>query len=361
MLLQINMNTNINSLVTKGLSSVLIEHTVSVIRTLADKYDFDADIEITNFKENFSLSFNKKTKTSNKPERIKWKLPFNGIIFTNQCHAVSKANLLFTQCDRPPADNSDLCKSCRNYQLKNSCLPYGRIESRLEAGDDFCVNQLYPIPYSIYMHKFNLSKEMVIQHALNLHIVLDERHFIEHTLPKRGRGRKPKSPVIVQNVDYSTDDDADADDIFTTLVNEIILDDTSTQLAKFNKKNHKSKPTPTHTPTSIPEHEPKHLPIHEHSHSIDVHKNNDQDNSKDQKHSDKHKPKDKDQSDKKEHSDKHKHKDKDQSDKKEPSDKHKHKDKDHRDKKEPSDKHKHKHKPEPELEAEDDDDDDEPF
>ena len=247
------MNANINSLVTKGLTVAFVDYTISVIRQLADKYSFDADTEIHDFQQNFSLTFNKKQKSDkdHKTRRIKWKLPFNGVIYANKCHAVSKANLLFIQCDKSPVEGSDLCKSCLNNESKLGSLPYGRIESRLEKGDDFLIKNTAPIPYSLYMKKFNINREMVIQHATEHNIVLDERHFIEVDTPKpKGRGRKPKSPVTVQADNYSTDDDDSASDILSAMVDDII-NDTATQVAKKHHK--KSKPLPEPEPEPVTE------------------------------------------------------------------------------------------------------------
>ena len=246
-----NANANINSLVTKGLTMAFMDYTISVIRQLADKYSFEPDAEIHEFQQNFSLTFNKKQK-SDKPRRIKWKLPFNGVIYANKCHAVSKANLLFIQCDKSPVEGSDLCKSCLNNLAKLGELPYGRIESRFEKGDDFLVNNTAPIPYSLYMKKFNIDREMVIQHAAEHNIVLHERHFIEVDTPKpKGRGRKPKSPVTVQTDNYSTDDDDFASIILSDMVNDIIHD-TATQVSKKHHKNSKHLPEPVPEPVTQP-------------------------------------------------------------------------------------------------------------
>jgi hypothetical protein len=260
------MNANINSLVTKGLTMVFMDYTVSVIRQLAEKYGFDAEVEIGSFQENFSLTFNKNNKQKEKVFRIKWKLPFNNEIYPNRCHAVSKANLLFNQCDRFQVEGSDLCKSCLNHLNKQSELPYGRIETRVEMGDNFKIKNQSPIPYFQYMKKYNITREEVIQHATERNIVLREEHFIERELPKKGRGRKPKSQVCVETVNYSTDEDDDAgSNVLLSLIDEIIVDTAKSQVEKKQKKD-KKKPQPEPEPELQPEseyEEPESVPFPE--------------------------------------------------------------------------------------------------
>ena len=121
---------------------MLIQHSSEVIQELASRYGFDAETEISHFREKFISSLatpSKKTKTkaaskkslkdnnaletaldntsdtasetaSDKHDKIKWKLPFNGVLLEDCCRALCKNDGLFTQCEKKKV--TDFCKAC---------------------------------------------------------------------------------------------------------------------------------------------------------------------------------------------------------------------------------------------------------
>jgi hypothetical protein len=249
------------SSIIKGIQRIVAEEVSSVIYQLSQKYGFDFDEEYDAFLANFALS-NKtqkikqpkplKEKTSDKSP--KWKLPFNGTINHSFCHAICRADGLYNQCKRTPFDESDLCKTCQNYMLKNDKLPYGRIEERAEVGlYEFRFGKYAPLHYSLYMKKHNLSRETVEEYTASIGITLDEQHFAEvQEPPKKKGGRKPKSPIQVVNAtndnnimqdifgpDAHADDDSDSDsDDSDSDDSDSDDSDDGLQFSKKSNKNH---------------------------------------------------------------------------------------------------------------------------
>jgi hypothetical protein len=222
------------SAILKGIQHIVQEQVSSILYELSEKYGFSYEAEYDAFLAKFTLSnqthkiklpkpLKEKTlkdkpikeKTSDSDKSPNWKLPFNGTIYPSLCHAICRADGLYIQCRKNHLDDSDLCKTCQNYMLKNDKLPYGRIEQRAECGlYDFRFGKYAPLPYSIYMKKHQLSRETVQQYAATLGITLDEQHFQEvQEPPKKKGGRKPKSPIQVVNATNDNHHDNDNEDI----------------------------------------------------------------------------------------------------------------------------------------------------
>ena len=250
------------SSILKGIQRIVLEEVSSVIYQLSQKYDFNFDQEYDAFLANFALS--NKTQKIKQPKPLKekplkdndkspkWKLPFNGTISHSLCHAICRADGLYIQCKKTPFAESDLCKTCQNYMLKNDKLPYGRIEERAEVGlYEFRFGKYAPLHYSLYMKKHNLSRETVEEYTASIGITLDEQHFAEvEEPPKKKGGRKPKSAIQVVNAtndnviddvmqdifgasNSDADDDSDSDD------SDSDSDDSDDGL-QFSKKSNKT-------------------------------------------------------------------------------------------------------------------------
>ena len=276
----------IMSSILKGIQRIVEEQVSSILYDLSDKYGFCYDEEYEAFLAKFTLS-NKtqkikqpkplKEKTLKQPKPLKektlkekpvpadkspkWKLPFNGTINPSLCHAICRADGLYIQCKKTHLDDSDLCKTCQNYMLKNEKLPCGRIEERVEHGlYDFRFGKYAPLPYSIYMKKHDLSRETVEEYAATLGITLDEQHFVEvqqEDVPKKKGGRKPKSAIQVVNVTNDNDEDdirAIMDDIFQVHSEDSESDSESDSDSglQFSKKSNKSPPTKKHAKKNEP-------------------------------------------------------------------------------------------------------------
>ena len=250
------------SSILKGIQRIVVEEVSSVIYQLSQKYDFNFDQEYDAFLANFALS--NKTQKIKQPKQFKekplkdndkspkWKLPFNGTISPSLCHAICRADGLYIQCKRTPFAESDLCKTCQNYMLKNDKLPYGRIEERAEVGlYEFRFGKYAPLHYSLYMKKHNLSRETVEEYTASIGITLDEAHFAEvEEPPKKKGGRKPKSAIQVVNAtnDNVIDDvmqdifgasNSDADDDDDSDDSDSDSDDSDDGL-QFSKKSNKT-------------------------------------------------------------------------------------------------------------------------
>jgi hypothetical protein len=190
----------------KGIESVVLEQVELVIKDLAEKYGFSFDHEFESFVASYTV-FNPKsvkntkkiTKTAkpvaNKPPA--WKLPFNGTVYANKCHAICKADGLYIQCSKLVHED-DLCKTCFNKQAKNGSLPYGHIDERAAVGlYEFRFEKYAPLPYSVYMKKHNITREDVDNYTRTLGITLSDEHFVDVPPPKRGGGRKRKNTTQV--------------------------------------------------------------------------------------------------------------------------------------------------------------------
>ena len=287
----------IMSSILKGIQRIVEEQVSSILYELSEKYGFCYETEYEAFLAKFTLS--NKTQKIKQPKPLKektlkekpikektpknapadsdkspkWKLPFNGTINPSLCHAICRADGLYIQCKKTHLDDSDLCKTCQNYMLKNEKLPCGRIEERVEHGlYDFRFGKYAPLPYSIYMKKHDLSRETVEQYAATLGITLDEQHFVEvqhENVPKKKGGRKPKSAIQVVNATNHNEEDenedirAIMDDIFQvhsenseSESDSDDSDDDSDSGLQFSKKSNKSAPTSVKEPVVViePEH-----------------------------------------------------------------------------------------------------------
>jgi hypothetical protein len=299
------------SSILKGIQRIVEEQVSSILYELSHKYGFCYEEEYEAFLAKFTLSnqTNKikqpkplkektikdkpikektikektikektlKEKTTDSDKSPKWKLPFNGTIHPSLCHAICRADGLYIQCKKNHLDDSDLCKTCQNYMLKNEKLPYGRIEERAEVGlYDFRFGKYAPLPYSIYMKKHELSRETVDEYAATLGITLDEQHFQEvqqEDVPKKKGGRKPKSAIQVVNATNANDNEEDdiraiMDDIFQVNSDNDSSDSDDSDSdddsgLQFSKKSNKSPPTPTivkkHAKKTDKESEPEHV------------------------------------------------------------------------------------------------------
>jgi hypothetical protein len=278
----------IMSSILKGIQRIVEEQVSSILYELSEKYGFSYQEEYEAFLAKFTLSNQthkikqpkplKEKTIKDKPIKDKpikdsdkspnWKLPFNGTIYPSLCHAICRADGLYIQCRKNHLDDSDLCKTCQNYMLKNDKLPYGRIEERAEVGlYDFRFGKYAPLPYSIYMKKHELSRETVDEYAATLGITLDEQHFVEvqpENAPKKKGGRKPKSAIQVVNATNHNQEDEDEEnirdimeDIFQVHSEDDSDSDDSDSGLQFSKKSNKSPPTPTPTPTPAKKHTKK--------------------------------------------------------------------------------------------------------
>ena len=120
-------------------------------------------------------------------------LPYNGELVESNCHALRKADFLFTQCKSERKDGSMFCAKCEKISEKTDGVPpYGTIEMRraCDIMEYVAPNGEKPKAFVKIMRYYKTTREEVEREASRLNVVIDERHF-EDIAPVSRRGRPP--------------------------------------------------------------------------------------------------------------------------------------------------------------------------
>ena len=120
-------------------------------------------------------------------------MPYNGELVESNCHALRKADFLFTQCKSERKDGSMFCAKCEKISEKTDGVPpYGTIEMRraCDIMEYVAPNGEKPKAFVKIMRYYKTTREEVEREASRLNVVIDERHF-EDTAPVPRRGRPP--------------------------------------------------------------------------------------------------------------------------------------------------------------------------
>ena len=131
-------------------------------------------------------------------------LPFMSVNDSN-CKGCKMNKGLYTQCDN--RSDEDLCRSCmKEAENNNNVLPYGRIEERAAAGNDFKDSKgRSPTPYMKVLEKLKITREEAVAYAVSIGIELPDSIFeLPAKKAKEIRGR-PKKAVKSVEVDNSED------------------------------------------------------------------------------------------------------------------------------------------------------------
>ena len=120
-------------------------------------------------------------------------LPYSGELVESNCHALRKADFLFTQCKSERKDGSMFCAKCEKISEKTDGVPpYGTIEMRRACDilEYVAPNGEKPKAFVKIMRYYKTTREEVEREASRLNVVIDERHF-EDIAPVSRRGRPP--------------------------------------------------------------------------------------------------------------------------------------------------------------------------
>jgi hypothetical protein len=223
---------NVELMLSEKLSRDLVNSCQEVmhecVTILAEKYGFDSKEAIK------SLGMVKIAKKEVKKVVIKEKvgcpLPFSNDLVESCCFALRHNNGLYTQCSGAKNGTSNYCKGCENQMQKSgSEMPeYGTIQQRMAVDIMEYVDPKgrKPVSYLKVMKKLKITKEQAIEEAGKKNKIINEIHFVEAEVEKRGRpkvekepkekgvkGRPKKSKKVLEI-------DGDEEDLFASLVAE---------------------------------------------------------------------------------------------------------------------------------------------
>ena len=168
-------------------------YTKEIIRILAEKYNFDAEIAI---KDMMGETIKPEVAELNNlvPKKCSKVLPWVGVVIEGHCRGLKWCHGLHTQC-RNIVSSGELCKTCN----KNGCK-YGRVEDRLKVG------------ILEYVDPKGKKTETFINVAERLNLSIDEinREVMEcfgceipkeHLVKKKKRRGRPKKSAVVHDSD----------------------------------------------------------------------------------------------------------------------------------------------------------------
>lgn len=191
------MSTVFDNNMTNDLSS-------KIIRSLADKYDFDSMEAFHYLKEQGIIKQNKKTTTKNtkntyfKPSII---LPFINLKQDNWCNGIKLNHGLYTQCTMKKTKDSIYCKTCLKQSESNATGKpnAGNIDDRINLQDQWRDPKgKAPISFGKYISKNTLDIQEVTKQLIQAYQLPDDYIIPDSILtdnkPEK-RGRKPKVNV----------------------------------------------------------------------------------------------------------------------------------------------------------------------
>ena len=188
-------NVMISGRLSKEMVNVAKELALRAVAQCALHYNFDGDeairlLGLSNVKASEVRSVEvRREKVSNGS----CPLPYSGELVESNCHALRKADFLFTQCKSERKDGSMFCAKCEKISEKTDGVPpYGTIEMRRACDilEYVAPNGEKPKAFVKIMRYYKTTREEVEREASRLNVVIDERHF-EDAAPVPRRGRPP--------------------------------------------------------------------------------------------------------------------------------------------------------------------------
>jgi len=185
----------ISDRLSKEMVNVAKDLALRAVAQCASHYNFDGDeairlLGLSNVKASEVRSVEvRREKVSNGS----CPMPYNGELVESNCHALRKADFLFTQCKSERKDGSMFCAKCEKMSEKTDGVPpYGTIEMRRACDilEYVAPNGEKPKAFVKIMRYYKTTREEVEREASRLNVVIDERHF-EDTAPVPRRGRPP--------------------------------------------------------------------------------------------------------------------------------------------------------------------------
>jgi hypothetical protein len=182
-----------------------------------------------------SKEMSKSTPKSSKALKSSLPLPFSGEMLEGMCVALNDRMGLYIQCESPKVSGCEFCNKHRQQAEESGGVPlHGTIEQRMavDAFEYVAPHGRKPVQYLTVMKKMNLSVEDVKAEANRLNRVVDERHFEEKFVSKKGekdssekqKGRPKKEKKVVEI--------SDSDDLFASLASSTVVDDSQSQLSE---------------------------------------------------------------------------------------------------------------------------------
>ena len=186
-------NVMISDRLSKEMVNVAKELALRAVAQCALHYNFDGDeavrlLGLSNVKASEVRSVEVRRE---KVSKGSCPLPYNGEFVESNCHALRKADFLFTQCKSVRNDGSMFCSKCEKISEKTDGVPpYGTIEMRRACDilEYVAPNGEKPKAFVKIMRYYKTTREEVEREARRLNVVIDERHF-EDTAPVPRRGR----------------------------------------------------------------------------------------------------------------------------------------------------------------------------
>ena len=203
-------SVQINQVVINSIASAFQNNMETIIRQLAEQYNFDPADAITQFCDkpptidtptidtpSISTPISTPIKSNNKIITPEFALPWTNQPIPHCCDALRSYYGVFSQCTNLKHGNSNFCKTCSK---KGDAPPCGTIHDR--AKHDFIApNGKKPLHYTIFMKKVGKTQQQVRDELAKFDISVDDDLF---NPPKVGRGRPKKSVTVVDDSDDNT-------------------------------------------------------------------------------------------------------------------------------------------------------------
>ena len=201
-------SVQINQSIINSIASAFQTNLETIIRQLADQYNFDPADALAKFCDKPNVVIDNKSSpistpksTPKSPPNKKLPTPEFALPWTNQpiahcCDALRSYYGVFSQCTNLKHGDSNFCKTCSK---KGEAPPCGTIQDR--SKDVFVApNGKKPLHYTVFMKKVGKTEQQVRNELDKFNISVDDDIFVA---PKVGRGRPKKSVTVVEDSDDS--------------------------------------------------------------------------------------------------------------------------------------------------------------
>jgi hypothetical protein len=226
---------NVNEHLNNNLIKAAQELVTRAVKACGEQYSFDSEEAIRMLGlEGLKMESKSKVKSVTKKEKkikietykVKYPIPYNGLINENLCYGIRQNQGLYTQCQIARKGEVKYCKVCLEQasQNENGKPDYGTIQDRQAVGIFEYIDPKgnKPVAFAKIMKKYKLTEEQVREDAIKLNIKIDEDHFkVPEEKPKKekvekaekaSKGRPKKSKKVLEVTQ------GEEDDLFASLV-----------------------------------------------------------------------------------------------------------------------------------------------
>jgi hypothetical protein len=184
-----SVSMKVSNQVMKGLESLMNETKMELVRSLSEKYGFNAEEAMESLCVSLSVNAGKREKSDGGKRNIP--MPFDGTVWDDCCNAIKPTHGLYSQCANKRGDN-EFCQSCTKMEKNGKLI--GRISERQEQGDNWRDPKgRKPVHYLKVLKYLKLSRADVDAYLLEEDFHISEKHFIEED---KSRGRPKKSAAV---------------------------------------------------------------------------------------------------------------------------------------------------------------------